>query len=1068
MKNLKKTLALVVACLMLFGLAATAASPFPDVANDGSPLAEAVEVITALKIVEGDDEGNFNPTSSITRAETAKILCTMVGSGVVGQSVTIFDDVPSSHWASGYIATATGMGYIDGFGDGTFRPDEPVTYEQAVKLLTCALGYRVYADTLGGYPTGYMIAAAEKDVTKNAHGKMSEAATRGTVAIMIYNSINAPVMKQTKWSSTLSEWEFMDGTKGNPMETLLNTQLKGYKVEGVVTVTSTSSLSNTTLKDGYVDFRVESTFGVDGKKIGADDSDISKKNTYLMRNISAVGTGADDLLHYLSTAYLMPNDYDELEIVCIVSKFGKNDVYTIDDASLIYDPLEDSSYVSSRPRDKFSLDAVNTFANDKYIYSYWESSREDETRMKTFVVEDDAVVLWNGQEQGTLSGLSADANPFKADGTWQKNVVRPLVGTVKLIDTNMDGVIDIIDSRNYEVAVVDSVITSNMSVTFKESALTDSTGKIVNRIKLSKDENPELKNVKFMLDGKEIAYTDLEDNDVLNICTNDAANPVFFDVIVTREFVQGAVRTYNASNKSYEVDGWDEPLQVSKGLNTIMDFELGDEGIFYLDMNGNIAYADMNPVLNGEFGYLHSVSNYEWDDIRARIFNKDGAEVSYKVENKVKINNIRISGIDEALTVDQINKIFGFTGTSALTSNNADDYVTSTSTTVSGKLTAKILLQAIAGSKIDGVDYALKAILSDAMVGEAVANRMINYVVGSSNTVTSITLPIESRNASNRFTFVEKATDTQWSVRSQRFQGMRTVADNAIIFVIPGTDISEYKVMSKDMLQDETKAANVYSYCNIKDQGASILLLTKDVVSMGGFGIFSGYLTGMEDGQQLCSISYWTNGEKADNLIAYDDTVDVVGCGISNGVRFMAPGDIFTYKVNSKNEVTDIYVLFRAGTKAPNNFMTSIDLDSASDDTFDSWDYYGEDTALKDKNADNEVYFGIVYKVSGSGTRSIVVVGRDGLQDNGETFTASSTAPVTYYNPARTTSRRLDAASVMDITASACLKDASGDLILTTDASGDILESIAKELTHVFVKLYKDEVDQIVYINYNL
>jgi len=1068
MKNLKKTLALVVACLMLFGLAATAASPYPDVADDGTPLSEAVKVITALKVVEGDDSGNFNPTASITRAEMAKILCTMVNTGAIGQSVTIFDDTPSSHWASGYIATATGLNYIDGFGDGTFRPDEPVTYEQAVKLITCALGYRVYADTLGGYPTGYMIAAAERDVTKNAHGKMSEAAPRGTIAIMIYNALNAPIMKQTKYSSTLSEWEFMDGTKGNPYESLLNTKLNAYKVEGVVLATATSQIGGTSIKDGFVNYQVTNAFGVNGIDLGADTSVISKQFPLNLNNINATGTDADSLLYYMSTAYMQKNYYDELEIICIVSKFGRNDEFFLEDASLIFDPAEDSSYATSRPRDRFSMAYVNADANDKYIYSYWENSREDDSRMIAQQVDADAKIIWNGQYQGTLANVSSDAVPFAANQKWQQNVVRPLVGTVKLVDVDMDGIIDVVDSRNYAVGVVEGITTSNMSINFKEAST-----EIGGRIKLSKDDNPDLKSVKIVLDGEEIEYTELQENDVLNICTNDAKNPVFFDIIVTRESVEGAVRTHNLNNNSYEIEGWDEPLQVSKSLNTTIELELGDEGIFYLDMNGNIAFADMTPALTGEFGYLALIGSYEWDDIRAKIFNKAGEEVSYKIDNKLKINNVKVTGgIDKGLTSDQMFKMLGITENGAANLLNIYNGTFAAGATI----TPKMLLQAIGGekSRIDGVYYTMKPALAATLTGtgNVKADRMINYTINNSNVITGITLPRANASANNRFTFVQGNvnTETQWSVKNGKFLGMKTLADAAVIFIIPSDDISDYKVMSKDALQDETKVNNVFAYCNLKDQGPSIVMLTSDVVSMGGFGIFSGYSRGAVDGQNVSNITYWTNGSRADTLVAYDADVIVDGNGIVNGeVADMRPGDVFTYDVNSRGEVTRIHVIFRAGTMAPTNFLGSIDLvDSLGADAFENWDVYGQNAAGKPAKVDNELYFGIVSKVSGSGTRNIVVAGEDGYIDSAETFRASSTAPITYYNPARTTSRRLEAGVVMDIVASSCLRASNGDLVLEFDASNNLLESTAKELTYVFVKLYKDEVEEIIYISYYL
>ena len=53
-----------------------------------------------------------------------------------------FTDVDASHWAKNYIQTAYNLGIIAGMGDGTFAPDAPVTYEQALKMVVCTDVYK--------------------------------------------------------------------------------------------------------------------------------------------------------------------------------------------------------------------------------------------------------------------------------------------------------------------------------------------------------------------------------------------------------------------------------------------------------------------------------------------------------------------------------------------------------------------------------------------------------------------------------------------------------------------------------------------------------------------------------------------------------------------------------------------------------------------------------------------------------------------------------------------------------------------------------------------------------------
>ena len=63
----------------------------------------------------------YRPNDSITRAEITVIVARIQGqTGAVAQADTVFTDVPSTYWASGYIASATNQGIINGYGDRNF------------------------------------------------------------------------------------------------------------------------------------------------------------------------------------------------------------------------------------------------------------------------------------------------------------------------------------------------------------------------------------------------------------------------------------------------------------------------------------------------------------------------------------------------------------------------------------------------------------------------------------------------------------------------------------------------------------------------------------------------------------------------------------------------------------------------------------------------------------------------------------------------------------------------------------------------------------------------------------
>ena len=141
MKNLKKVLALVVALTMVLGTVAFAS--FTDVTAEADSFT-AVQTLSSLEILNGYEDGTFKPEGDITRAEFCAVVCRALGlegSANGAKGATQFTDVAADHWASGYINLAAGQKIVNGYGDGKFGPEDNVTYEQAVKMLVVALGF---------------------------------------------------------------------------------------------------------------------------------------------------------------------------------------------------------------------------------------------------------------------------------------------------------------------------------------------------------------------------------------------------------------------------------------------------------------------------------------------------------------------------------------------------------------------------------------------------------------------------------------------------------------------------------------------------------------------------------------------------------------------------------------------------------------------------------------------------------------------------------------------------------------------------------------------------------------
>lgn len=96
-------------------------------------LAESIDNMTSLGYVNGFPDGTFRPEASITRAQFVSIINKMNKFEQTGTKE--FADLKKSHWAYKEIMIAVEAGYISGYPDGTFRPDKPITNEQIASMI---------------------------------------------------------------------------------------------------------------------------------------------------------------------------------------------------------------------------------------------------------------------------------------------------------------------------------------------------------------------------------------------------------------------------------------------------------------------------------------------------------------------------------------------------------------------------------------------------------------------------------------------------------------------------------------------------------------------------------------------------------------------------------------------------------------------------------------------------------------------------------------------------------------------------------------------------------------------
>ena len=206
---MKKLLALVLALLMTMALAVTSNAAFKDDDKISDSCKEAVDVMNAVGVLIGDNNGNFNPTANLTRAEAAKIISyLMLGNktaeALVGSNK--FSDVAATNWAAGYIDYCAAEKIVNGMGDGTFNPAGQLTGFQFAKMLLGALGYDATIEGFTGTDWEISVSKVAEQAGLFDGLKISgrSVLTREQAAQMCLNTIKAPLVEYSNKGGNIS------------------------------------------------------------------------------------------------------------------------------------------------------------------------------------------------------------------------------------------------------------------------------------------------------------------------------------------------------------------------------------------------------------------------------------------------------------------------------------------------------------------------------------------------------------------------------------------------------------------------------------------------------------------------------------------------------------------------------------------------------------------------------------------------------------------------------------------------------------------------------------------------
>ena len=206
---MKKLLALVLALVMSMSLVTISNAAFKDDDKISDSCKEAVDVMNAVGVLIGDNNGNFNPTANLTRAEAAKIISyLMLGNktaeALVGSNK--FSDVAATNWAAGYIDYCAAEKIVNGMGDGTFNPAGQLTGFQFAKMLLGALGYDATIEGFTGTDWEISVSKVAEQAGLFDGLKISgrSVLTREQAAQMCLNTIKAPLVEYSNKGGNIS------------------------------------------------------------------------------------------------------------------------------------------------------------------------------------------------------------------------------------------------------------------------------------------------------------------------------------------------------------------------------------------------------------------------------------------------------------------------------------------------------------------------------------------------------------------------------------------------------------------------------------------------------------------------------------------------------------------------------------------------------------------------------------------------------------------------------------------------------------------------------------------------
>lgn len=472
MKNLKQVLALGMAFSL--SMSAMAGAAFSDSAD--IKATEAVDMLNALGIITGYEDGSFKPEKTVSRAEAAKMIFSIRNNGSINAdsfktAPTTFTDI-SGHWAEGYIKYCQTMGIISGKSATIFDPNGTVKGTELAKMMLVTLGYDAQKAGIYGatWATTTLALASENGLLDGVDSDLTAGLPRQYTAQMMYNAIQAPTVR---WSTDGNAYTDM-GTNNMPNETVGSKYMNLTIYEGTLEGSGDFNAGNDKVK-----IEVEKIDGVEVAKENKGDKTFTfatdltgmygqyvkvlsndKNNAYGVYAVSGKNTVATSALSDVKTT----DNNNKVKVGDAEYRIASTDVYDLsNDAKLVegvsannsnpagnilrstsYNSADQITFVSNDGDEKFDIAFVNpmqgfgkvSYVGSDKVIAAGKNYDVDNTIIPEDIAKDDYVAVYtdvftgknklvkaekvSGKITATKGTKTNDNVEVKVNDTWYK------------------------------------------------------------------------------------------------------------------------------------------------------------------------------------------------------------------------------------------------------------------------------------------------------------------------------------------------------------------------------------------------------------------------------------------------------------------------------------------------------------------------------------------------------------------------------------------------------------------------------------------------------------------------